>query len=217
MNDSESPCDSSLAYDVKMDALAQIPYSLRHLMRVTPSYTGRRMLSIRLSFLQKSLNFLRALPFSVQYGRTFSGSPGLASVEMVIPRAKTGVDRISDQQRINACKVSRETHTVVAHDDSVWGKQALVQDALDIALIALFVGVHEDQVEGACKGQNRLARVAFDESHSIVEPISIEGPSRGRNHLWVQLQRDDLGLGVLRALIPSQSTVSCVAADLQDY
>ena len=44
---------------------------------------------MRESALQNLLNRSRAFPLAVQYGRTFSGRWGLASVEMVMPRAKT--------------------------------------------------------------------------------------------------------------------------------
>lgn len=50
------------------------------------------MVSILGSLLQKVLNFLSAFPLSIQNGRDLSGRSGLASVEIVIPRAKAVID-----------------------------------------------------------------------------------------------------------------------------
>jgi hypothetical protein len=47
--------------------------------------------------------------------------------------------------------------------------------------------------------------------------VSIKCPARSCNHLGVELQGDDFSLGSLSTFVPSQGTVSGVAANLEDW
>lgn len=92
----------------------------------------------------------------------------------------------------------------------------MVKDILDVALIPLLVGVDEDKIECAVEFLQGFAGWALDQLDAIIEVVLVESLAAGSNHFWVKLKSDDLGLGLLSRLVPSQGTVSSVASNLKD-
>lgn len=111
----------------------------------------------------------------------------------------------------------RSQLTIIAHDQAVRGKQLVVQDVLDIALIALLVSVDEDEIELSGEVLQRLVGRTLDQLHTVVELVFVESLAASGDHLGVELQSDDFGIVLLSRLVPRQGTVASVTADLEDY
>lgn len=110
-----------------------------------------------------------------------------------------------------------ERRTVVAHDESLGRQHFLVKNLLDIAFVAFFVGVHEDDVELTRQLFNGVLGGSFHKLDPVVELVRIKCPTRSSNHLRIELQRDDLGLRRHRRLVPRQCTVASEATNFQHY
>lgn len=131
--------------------------------------------------------------------------------------------------------------TVVAQDDAIGGQQLAVQNRLDVGLVAVLVGVYEDEVKVAVKLLEAgefvsnacplkswcysssvvvidvpVTRGTLDQRDSVGHAELDESLLGGGNHLGAQLERDDLGLRVLGALVPSNGAVSTEAANLKN-
>lgn len=106
--------------------------------------------------------------------------------------------------------------TVVANNQTPGRQQLAVEDGIDVALVAVLVGVDEDEVKGALELLDRLVGVALDDGHAVADAVPANRGAGRRRHAGVQLQRGDLGLGASRPLVPRERAVSSVRAELED-
>ena len=106
--------------------------------------------------------------------------------------------------------------TIVTHDEASWSQQVAVKRRLHVTFVPIFVCVNKDDVKLTGQFLDRSLSWTFDKRDSITEAMFLEGPARSRNHLGIQLQGDDLGLGIDSTLIPSQGAVARIATDLEN-
>lgn len=107
--------------------------------------------------------------------------------------------------------------TVVTQDEPVRRQELLVQDGLDIALVAFLVSIHEDNVKGTAQGLQGILSRTLNQSDTIVESVFVKGATRRGDHRRVQFQSNNLSLCGNGTFVPGQGAVAGVAANLKDY